>query len=831
MTPSAPEVGHDEIQQRAGTEKLHQPGLTVEVERRQLRERSASGTDEGNHSFSSGGAESCGLEGGGSVVYHAGDSSGTFDSSFEEVTVDHSIDKKDNESSFEIILPPAGRRAEGRSSRSTSPQGSRPDTQEVSQDVEAPEWLLKHLKLDDKKDDDEDPGSHGLLNPEAPTFDFGTAAPHTLLFPPGTTFNDIVINGKDENGDLTADARAALTDLDLKIIPAMHGPLSLPYARCPSGIDAFLLPAAHEEDDPYPFIVDPDAPPPRPRGAAPPLPGNARFAVGSRSAQRFFSAPAALEKDHTRSLNPSGPLAAVPNASTAPGTRRKAGPTFSSAPRVTSQPPLGATGRQQKAIRQVKVAQQAQLAHHARVAQVQLGHGFPQPFHPAGAYHPSLASYPGGIVSPTSGVTAYPSIVAAAQHSYPYTPVQPYGLVSIPPRTTAALGAQTIQQRQAVQSRRDSLIGGGGYLPTNPALNPGEIDSLALLQIAARQQLNAAVSQGQGETCHSSYETAPDLAVSSDDEGETLDPQLNYDPGEGAEEQPGFFYPSLGRGQSGKDARTRTTSHPGQDYLQRRRQSAAPAFPPPGGRKPSLAPTVDVWPRRASIAPQARVVKEPTSVPLAAAAGNRPLAQSRKGSLSTSSHAGSANAPPAASIAYYGQGGSSRRPSQTAAMPPASSKGKGRVFGGEVGNTLSGSTRGGKLKTQPRHTSDATTTGSWRRRNNKDDSTHIVSKKVNSDTTVLAVAPTMQEGWHVVESVASALLSPSGGGLGASGEPTPVVSPQGGIQANDENASIEAGGTTGGNSQGKKTGTGKKYKKPRAHKPKGKTGVAGPVVA
>lgn len=63
-----------------------------------------------------------------------------------------------------------------------------------------------------------------------------------VLPPPGrpeaipehASFAYIVKYGKNSIGDLTKEARKALGNLGLKSIPAMQGPLSLPYARCPS---------------------------------------------------------------------------------------------------------------------------------------------------------------------------------------------------------------------------------------------------------------------------------------------------------------------------------------------------------------------------------------------------------------------------------------------------------------------------------------------------------------------------------------------------------------------------------------------------------------------
>ena len=69
------------------------------------------------------------------------------------------------------------------------------------------------------------------LDPTAHTFQpFAAASP----FADATSYDTIVENGKNSIGDLTKSAREALSKRGLKPIPALHGPLTLPYARCPS---------------------------------------------------------------------------------------------------------------------------------------------------------------------------------------------------------------------------------------------------------------------------------------------------------------------------------------------------------------------------------------------------------------------------------------------------------------------------------------------------------------------------------------------------------------------------------------------------------------------
>lgn len=72
------------------------------------------------------------------------------------------------------------------------------------------------------------------LDPTASSFELPSASLEPQPFPEDASFKYIVLYGKNTNGDLTKEARKALAKLGLKSIPAMHGPLSLPYARCPS---------------------------------------------------------------------------------------------------------------------------------------------------------------------------------------------------------------------------------------------------------------------------------------------------------------------------------------------------------------------------------------------------------------------------------------------------------------------------------------------------------------------------------------------------------------------------------------------------------------------
>lgn len=67
------------------------------------------------------------------------------------------------------------------------------------------------------------------LDPTANTFE-----PPNSFDRESLQLKEIVEDGKNDQGDLSKHARTELIALGLKSIPAMQGPLSLPYARCPS---------------------------------------------------------------------------------------------------------------------------------------------------------------------------------------------------------------------------------------------------------------------------------------------------------------------------------------------------------------------------------------------------------------------------------------------------------------------------------------------------------------------------------------------------------------------------------------------------------------------
>lgn len=77
-------------------------------------------------------------------------------------------------------------------------------------------------------------GLDAFLNPSASSFQPKKRVAPLSKFPRGASHDFIIIHGKSETGDLTKEARAALLLINLRPVPSMHGPLSLPYARCPS---------------------------------------------------------------------------------------------------------------------------------------------------------------------------------------------------------------------------------------------------------------------------------------------------------------------------------------------------------------------------------------------------------------------------------------------------------------------------------------------------------------------------------------------------------------------------------------------------------------------
>ncbi|SCZ90628.1 BZ3500_MvSof-1268-A1-R1_Chr9g10902 [Microbotryum saponariae] len=157
------------------------------------------------------------------------------------------------------------------------------------------------------------------LDPQASMFEPSTPRDSRVTRDDPTTnasIELIIEKGKNEFGDLTKAARYGLAQRGFSTIPSLHGPLSLPYARCPSGIDAYLF-SMDKEEDPWTFAFDQDTSASRRsafqnlnagRHAPVPLPGNARYLQGSHSAHsrvgsRVVSAPAEVGLGYTQ---PSG---------------------------------------------------------------------------------------------------------------------------------------------------------------------------------------------------------------------------------------------------------------------------------------------------------------------------------------------------------------------------------------------------------------------------------------------------------------------------------------------------------------------------------------------
>ncbi|GAA5872945.1 hypothetical protein JCM8547_003271 [Rhodosporidiobolus lusitaniae] len=763
----------------------------------------------------------------GSIIDHGeADLSGTGDSSFEPVELDSpgGCTQNEVESSFEVVVSEEDKLF-------SLPASTRPAPPRIvsgiGDELETSAKLLEGLNVGEE----ERPHHQGLLNPEAPTFESSSIPAHMLVFPPGTTFETIILQGKDEIGELTADARAALVDLGLKSIPSMHGPPSLPYARCPSGIDAFLLPPSCDEDV---FVFDPDAPP-RPANLPLPLPGNSRFARTTRIAPRSTSGPAALEtvrgRQRITSNASSGKGVTVGSAVPAKKLPVPLHPTLvarvlSGTKPPTSTVPTASTlvglqqqhsfyqmqlAEQAQRNQQAQLAQQAHLAHQMQLAQAQVqGHTAPEPtaafaqhdFHPLNPYaHPGAQ----GNTYFSTPSPLPPMFSAPRYTSYPIVP--PY--TALPAQANpATLAAQILSS----QSRRASIV---------PTLG-SEVDSLMLLQQLTAQQHQqqqqaklaaalldpltaaaAAAVQAGSRSTSASYNTAPD----EQDSTEWTD--SNDEPSHGEH----LFYPSLGHHGEENDlgvhrTRSSASSNENEAYLQRRRQSAAPYFSVPGGRKPSVSPAVDVGPRRASVAPQARLGKEQPYV----------TPSSRRASVTAPSSGGLGAAPVGRKT--FGK----------------------RVFS-DVGNTLSSRPGGGAagklVGSQQRHASDSTT--NWRRRDSifdeepgkeqhhqpqADKSTPSSSSAFSPPLTLDVASPVGPEGWNVVnvvESVAQALLSPTYAGEEnpQSGQTTPRPEQQQQQQGASTSKAVGTGGAQ--TAQVKKA---KRNWKPRG-KGKGKGKVAG----
>ncbi|GAA5945009.1 hypothetical protein JCM1841_006307 [Sporobolomyces salmonicolor] len=451
-----------------------------------------------------------------------------------------------------------------------------------------------------------DDPSGGLLNPQAATFAFErTAVPQAASL---DAYKLIIIDGKDNIGELTAAAKEALASLGLRPIPSLHGPLSLPYARCPSGIDAFSI-SAEQGTEPwanYSEDVD-EALYRRQRPGPIPLPGNARYTQAGRLAQRLVSAPSTFGGGYSRKSSVVPPL--------------KAG-----SPPLTSEPPSSlAQHQQQAALDQVQAQAQAQ-AQAAYEVQQYYQHAQPHNPRPFAGQHSAPYSYPSNI----------------------YT----YGSVSAQSGPAAVLAAQYLhvpQQQPPLPHKQQP----GSTFPNTTAAYPippqHEVDSLALLQLARQLQLGLRGMGGQSElatTGSSSYETPPDIESELSEErdfcrsfGESLDPQNIRDlpfkeHEDGSEEaEPYGFPPCRSRSRAAQLDRRRhsaifSVAQPGQEasamtvpsaaYLENRRKSAAPAMPYPGERRTSLTPAVTVGPsqlRRASLAPQVRLVRDPLPPP------------------------------------------------------------------------------------------------------------------------------------------------------------------------------------------------------------------------
>ncbi|GAA5963122.1 hypothetical protein JCM21900_000214 [Sporobolomyces salmonicolor] len=469
-----------------------------------------------------------------------------------------------------------------------------------------------------------DDPSGGLLNPQAATFAFErTAVPHAASL---DAYKLIIIAGKDNVGELTAAAKEALASLGLRPIPSLHGPLSLPYARCPSGIDAFSI-SAEQVTEPwanYSEDVD-EALYRRQRTGPVPLPGNARYTQAGRLAQRLVSAPSTFGGGYSRKSSGVPPLKTgsyVPPLATR--ATRKTPPAFPPPrkPPLTSEPPSSLAQLQQQAVLD-QVQAQAQAAYEV---QQYYQHAQPHNARPFAGQHSAAYSYPSNIYA--------------------------YGSVSAQAGPAAVLAAQYLhapQQQSSLPQKQQPAATFPITTATYPIQPQHEVDSLALLQLARQLQHGLGGMGVQSELATmelSSYETPPDIESKLSEErdfcrslGESLDPQnirdlplKEYEDGS-EEAEPYGFPPRRSRSRAAQLERRRrldilSVAQPSQEasamtvpssaYLENRRKSAAPAMPCPGGRRTSLTPAVAVGPsqpRRASLAPQVRLVRDPLPPP------------------------------------------------------------------------------------------------------------------------------------------------------------------------------------------------------------------------
>ncbi|GAA5968944.1 hypothetical protein JCM3765_002936 [Sporobolomyces pararoseus] len=476
------------------------------------------------------------------------------------------------------------------------------------------------------------------------------------------TFEEIVAFGKDEWGQLTTRAKEALSRLGLKAIPSLHGPLNLPYARCASGIDAFV-PSDDPEGEPWGEDEHDEGGQPRQRTLPIPLPGNSRYTQAGRLAMRYSSAPGALESAAKRlSSAPSSPLMTRPPPSSNSKSKKPSPP---------SQPPLP---RQQQS-QQAKLNQQRASADSSNIqaantrtpqigsAQMELD---AQAFARAQAMQAyfiqqaQLAQFLGSQQGGTGFLAPQPQINLPSNTQSPplsnlgfsraqspfLPPFQPF----TPPVPNASLPSSQQQQ------------------PPNYFDNSNQVDSITLLKLAGQRQLGLNHLQYPIPQLNIPQHPLSNLGTAGSDVGSQESEGLGGRQGELEEEEDGNDYDrsavqySTGRnvhsggtgydflrqssprerrassggggGGNNNSRRNSSSTRPEQQQHQarshqgtrsahesRRRRSAAPTVPYPGHshshRKTSTSSVVTVNSTIPGPIPQVRILSDPSSPPTA----------------------------------------------------------------------------------------------------------------------------------------------------------------------------------------------------------------------
>ncbi|GAA5992391.1 hypothetical protein JCM10908_000459 [Rhodotorula pacifica] len=558
-------------------------------------------TPERSHGSSSGG----GL----SIIYHPSDNSTSFESSLEALRIS-SAAEVDQESSIEFILtPPRAPLAPGITA--------------VDDSLSFPGLasLLPHTPCatpSDASQPSEETSVHGpvrpspgptVLNPLVPPFRSAVVSQTDNPQPRATRtvlacFHLIIKDGKNMIGELRLDAKAALADLGLKPIPSLHGSALLPYARNPSGVDSFRF-SVDEKDEAFSPVDDHFGA--RARPGPLPLPGNARYTYAGRLAeQRNSSAPAALGISVAKPVTTSSATPKKNNTKTP--RRRGQGHGESAAP----SPPAASVPQQQQpeslipdqVLRAapepsaVQAAQEAALAQQRRnflqqAQQVQL------------AQQAELESLRAQLASAINLGQISTSQLAQNDITTGIAPNFAFPSLNRP--------QQYFQQQPAQQPPISPTFPSFTSMPFSPTApidslprrNDGYaemVDSLAVLQLAARQRANAMAfspTSPLSSTFSSMIGTPPVPAVPA----EWLSFADTAVPTSAQAGQPSASQPAQksSSSSSGRRAHKRNTSDIGtakEPYVEQgRRKSTAPSFPMRNpGRRSSIPPSIKVSP-------------------------------------------------------------------------------------------------------------------------------------------------------------------------------------------------------------------------------------------